>query len=360
MLPSNPEQIPGVSEAEISEAVKTLVTTVPATDLEDSDRFCIAVRALAESRAQSGWGGESDEDVAVFVLAAYPRRIGEKFGARPVSNPSVTGEPLLGQLFFLNRDASTGRVMKMPADRDSILEWLEDQGLEKLPVVMIYRQKSMIVYRSAGALGDSRADSLRTNPVPTTPQEVIKALQHSHKTHLLTPSACPRGVWEAKRSSEYVPGPEPEKVIQKQLQIVLSSWFRGSVKAEIEDTTTIGRIDIRLLRINPQGRLEYWIIVELKVIKSAANAAVGKKAKTVTLAMNVDAVCEGVRQSYAFAKNRNADAMLEVFDLRKDKTTDVLKEKPVCDEFAKCQPQPLCHVWPLFGSSSHARIAGWT
>jgi hypothetical protein len=359
MPDNNSESIPGVSEAELIDAVGSLVTNMPATDVDDSDRFCIAVRGLVETRAQGGWCGEGTEDVGVFVLTPYPRRVGEKLGALPISNPVATQEPLLGRLLFLNRDASTGRVMALPVTADALLEWLEEQGLGSLPVVMVYRQKSIIINRRAGVQGDSSSDSLRNEPVPVAPEEVIKALEQSHRTQLLTPTACPPGVWATQRASEYIPGPEPEKTIQKQLQTVFNSWFHGAIKAEVEDTTTIGRIDIRLLKINSQKHLEYWMIVELKVVKSSAHAAVGKKASSVSHSVNVQAVCEGVRQAFAFAQNRHANAMLEIFDLRKDKTKNVMKEKAVSDELGKCDPTPICHVWPLYGSSSDARVAGW-
>ncbi len=352
--------IPGVSEEELGGAVASLVTSAPATELDDADRFCVAVRSLVETRAKGGWSGEGAEDVAAFVLVPYPRQVGDKLGATPISNPVATNDPLLGRLLLLNRDASTGRVMSLPVAADALLEWLEDQGLGMCPVVMVYKNSSVIINRRTGAQGDSSSDLLRQGIVSVTSEEVLKALDLSHKNLLVTPTACPPGVWEPKRSAEYVPGPQAEKTIQKQLQVVLTSWFQGAIKAEIEDTTTIGRIDIRLLRLNSQQKLEYWMIVELKIIKSCTNAKVGKKPTSVSLSANVEAVCEGLRQSFAFAQNRKADAMLEVFDLRKDKAKDLLKEKDVCDEFSKCQPQPLCHVWPLYGSSSEARIAGYT
>jgi hypothetical protein len=344
-MPDNLVGIPGVSEDELGGAVASLVTSAPATELDDSDRFCVAVRSLVEIRAQGGWSGEGVEDVSAFVLVPYPRQVGEKLGAAPISNPVATNEPLMGRLLLLNRDASTGRVMSLPVAADALLEWLEDKGLGSCPLVMVYRKSSVIISRRSGAQGDSSSDLLRQGVASVNSDEVIKALDLSHRNLLVTPSACPPGVWEPKRSTEYVPGPQAEKTIQKQLQVVLTSWFHGAVKAEIEDTTTIGRIDIRLLRLNSLQRLEYWMIVELKIIKSCANAKVGKKPTGVSLSTNVEAICEGIRQSFAFAQNRNADAMLEVFDLRKDKKKDLLKEKDVCKEFSKCQPPPLCHVY---------------
>jgi len=354
------EAVPGVGEEELQFAAISLITTTPATDLEDADRFCVAVRALVETRAEADWSGESDDDVAVFVHVQYPRSVGEKLGAQPISNPTATSEPLLGRICFLNRDASNGRIMSLPVEPDAIPDWLEDNGFVGVPVVMVYRGTRKIINLRAGIKGDSALDTLRNQKTATTTEQINEALTHLHQVYLQTPSVCPNGVWENRRAEQYIPGPQPEKAIQRQLQTVFSAWFHGVVKVEVEDSIPVGRIDIRLLRMSAQQKLEYWVIVELKVIKSFANATKRTKASVVTPQTNVEGVCEGIRQACAFAKDRCANAMLEIFDLRKDKTSDVLKEKKVLNQLDKCEPKPICHVWPLFGSAHDARLATLT
>ena len=68
------------------------------------------------------------------------------------------------------------------------------------------------------------------------------------------------------------------------------------MKAECEDTTNIGRIDVRLLRKSSDLGLAYWVILELKVIKSFRNAQLGETPTTVNDSVNVAAIVDGVRQ----------------------------------------------------------------
>jgi hypothetical protein len=150
----------------------------------------------------------------------------------------------------------------------------------------------------------------------------------------------------------------PEKAIQQQLGTDLSSWFHGTVRAHLEEPVPLGRIDIRLLHLR-DGGWTYWAILELKVLRSSHHAAEGQKASAVPLSENVEAAAEGVRQVNAFAKYWHAEPLLEIFDLRKVKLPNVLEEQPVIQELAKCQPAPNCRIWPLFGSASDARRAGF-
>ena len=129
--------------------------------------------------------------------------------------------------------------------------------------------------------------------------------------------------------------------------------------ATVEDTTDIGRIDVRLLRTD-QGPLFYWAIVELKVIKSFHNAPKGSKLKAVTAADNAAAVAKGIRQAHAYCANRQAEeGLLEVYDLRKDKVGDVFAELVVQQVSSTCVPSPTRHVRHAFGEAEHARAAGW-
>jgi hypothetical protein len=350
--------IPGVSEAEVAGAVQNL-TKIPVTALEDRERFIVAVRSLVESRAQSGWKNERTEDVGVFLLALYPREVGERYGATAVSDLIATDDPILGKMFFLNRDASSGRGMPLPVVANEIVEWVTDQKLDNLPMVVVHRNKKLLISRTRGAGGDTRSDLIRDKPPVASIDEIHEALKVSHRELLLTPSICPAGVWESGRSSQYVPGPLPEKAIQRQLATVLTSWFHGVVKAEMEDSISVGRIDIRLLRPATDGKFAYWVVLELKVIKSSHNAKKKVKAKEVKLAENAEVVAEGIRQASAFGKDRNAEPFLEIYDLRKDKTIDILGHIVVVNELNKSALKPQCRVWPLYGSASDARIAGF-
>lgn len=218
-----------------------------------------------------------------------------------------------------------------------------------------------MVTRRAGMDGLARPDPIRSKKPDATLAELLNSLDYFHQRQL-TPSSCADGVWAPGRAADYVPGPSPEKVIQEELEIALNFWFHGIVKAEIEDKTAIGRIDVRLLKKSVQERsLAYWAIIELKVIKSFANADAGQKPSTVGRAANVEAIVKGLKQVWAYRENRSAEeGLLEVFDLRKDKNEDLLAWADVIGAMRECQPCPKHAVRPIFGSSDDARNAGYT
>ena len=358
MDPESVDAIPGIDDRELA-ATMTQLSTVPASEMEEPDRFATEVHAVAESRAQKGWAGETESDVGVFVLTPYPRATGEKFGAVAVSNLIASKQPILGKVHFLNRDASYGRAMPLPEDGEALIDWLVDNELGDYPVVFIYRASKLMLVRATGAMHEvSRKEVIRDKRPVATVDEIKKALDLVHLEFLLSPTVCPPGTWEKERAGEYIPGPQAERAIQREVRTGLGSWFRGVVRAEMEDTISVGRIDVRLLQ-QTDGNWFYWAIVELKVLRSSHNAKKGVQASPVSLSDNAAGVAEGVRQVYAFAKNRGAEPFLEIYDLRKDKTADVLKEEVVISELNKCVPAPCCRVWPLFGSASGARVAGF-
>lgn len=360
MQPKNSDSVYSVDDAQLAIVAESLLE-LPNIRAEDADRFMQAVRTLVEARAQNGWENEGEDDVAVFVMVPHPRQEGDKHGAVAFADPVVKDEPLLGRIFFSNRDASAGRVMQIPVgDSNDILEWLEDRGLAKMPVIISYRNSKKLVSRREGINGDTRVDQIRDHPPSATTQELLDALKHFHIHKLLTPTCCSVGVWEPECAMKYVPGPQPEKSIQSSLELALNFWFRGVVKAESEDTTNIGRIDIRLLMTDGQC-LKYWAIIELKVVKSFSNAPVGSSPNKVSVSKNVGSIIEGIRQAWAYRVNRDAEeGLLEVFDLRKKKKDNLMEYGDVKDTLNECVPAPICNVRPIFGSSKDARAAGFS
>ncbi len=358
MEPKEVEPIPGVEDRELQAALGDL-GSIPTTPM-DSERFVTEVRAIVEDRAQRGWEGEDGgSDVAVFVHALYPRQTGDKLGAVPVCNLIASGGPILGKLFLLNPDASYGRVIRLPAEVDYIIDWLIEKDLADQPVIFAYRKSRQLLARSEGAKAEiTRKDVIRERPPSATLQEIGNALNHIHGQYLIAPTVCPPGVWEKERSGEYVPGVRPEKVIQREVMIGLGSWFHGVVRATVEETIPVGRIDVRLLQFL-NGDWSYWAIVELKVLRSNHYAVKGTKPNPVSDAENVEAVVEGVRQVNAFARTWNAEPLLEIFDLRKVKKPNVLEAELVTQELSKCVPIPSCRIWPIFGSANDARLAGY-
>ena len=351
--------VAGTDDQLLKSAVGEL-PALPNIRANDADRFAQGVRALVEGRAQRRWPNESDrDDVAVFILVDRPRETGDRFDAIPIMDPVATDERLLGRLFFMNRDASKGRRIDLPTEPSEIGDWISDNNLGNQPVIIVYRQSLKMATRRSGIEDHAYYDRVRNTKPKATMSDLVEALEFFHSQQL-TP--CANGVWEANRAAEYVPGRKPEKAIQKSLCIVLSSWFRGVVRVESEDNVPIGRIDVRLLKPSMEEKaLTYWAIIELKVIKSFTNALEGHNPTSVSTSQNIAGIVKGLKQAWAYRINRQAEeGLLEIFDLRKDKSEDLLNSPKVINALRNLSPEPRCNVRPIFGSSQDARDAGYT
>lgn len=356
-------QLSGVDD-QVLASVTGYLPSLPNVQADDADRFAQAVRAIVERRAQHSWPNEKAvADVAVFVMVSYPRLLGQKCGANtPFTDLIATTVSLLGNLFVCNPDASSGRVMPMPVENpNSVIEWLVDNGLSNFPIIIVYRGTKTLITRRTGVDDYARPDPIRETPPLTTVEELLDALKYFHMNRLLTPSGGAHGVWEPKRAQNYIPGPQPEKSIQSDLTLALNHWFHGIVRAETEDSTNIGRIDVRLLKkSNEQGSLSYWAIIELKIIKSFTNASIGTTATKVADTTNINAIIKGIEQTWAFRENRDAEeGLLEIYDLRQEKQVNLMEHAGVIEILNKCSPIPTHNVRPVFGSSEDARHAGF-
>ena len=348
-----PDEIVAVEDTELA-AVAGLMPALPNFRASRADRFAQAVRTLVENRAQRGWPNETTADVAVFVLVDYPRKVGETHDGTPFADPMAQGTPLLGNLFFSSADATHGQFIPIPTEPNAILEWFEDHELRACPMVAVYRNAKEMVTRHRGIENSAKRDAIRDQEPSATVQELMEALKHYHRSRVLTPADCPEGVWEPGSAHRHIPGPQPEKSIQSDLEVALNFWFRGVIRAEGEDRTNIGRIDVRLLKKESTGRLAYWIILELKVIKSFTNTS-----SSVADSANVEAIVKGVQQAGSYRANRRAEeGMLEVFDLRRDKSDDLKSRETVSQALATYSPPPRVHIWPVYGTAEDARKAG--
>ncbi len=350
----------GVDEQQLA-AAAGLFTELPNIRAEAADRFSQAVRTIVEKRAWNAWPNEDDADVAVFVMVPHPRQVGERHQTHPFVDLLAKDDPMLGRLYFANGDASRGRSMPMPTDPAAILEWLDDQDLGGYPIVMVYRKSKLMVTRRSGIKDRAMTDPIRDQKPSATLPELNEALKYFHRRGLITPECCPKGVWEPERAQQYIPGPHPERSIHYPLKIALGSWFHGIVMIDSEAKTTVGRIDLRLLKKAPNGQFAIWIVMELKVIKSFRNAAVDSDPSPVKDADNVNAIVEGVKQVAAYREDCSAkEALLEIYDLRKDKTEDLTKREKVEAVRNQCTPHPGIHVWPIFGTAKDAQNAVYT
>lgn len=265
--------VTGVDDKRLRNATTALLK-IPDTRADDPDRFAIAVRALVERRAQSAWPGEANhEEVAAFVMVSRPREHQARFSSKPIADPAATNKPLLGSILLLTRDGTHGQIFRLPCEPDALLDWLIDAGLGGAPLVVAYRPTAKLTVRTAGIeAGVTRENDIRSVPPVATLEQLRDALARYRLDQLLTPQFCENGVWEPKRAAAYIPGARPEQAIQTGLSRYLGSWFHGVIKVICEHSTNIGRIDVKLLT-NEEGQpLAYWAILELKVIKSFANA----------------------------------------------------------------------------------------
>ena len=352
--------IPGINDEDIGVAAQKL-PGVPAITASDPDRFVIEIRNLIEERAQAGWPGESDANVAAFVMVPYPRQVKEHYEIERVLDLRANPRPVLGELLFLSFDGTHGCTMPMPTNDADILDWLEDEGFADYPIVLVYRGSLKMVSRTSGATGDARCDQIRETMPEATLDGLLGALKHFHIENLLTPFICSKGVWESELAMNYVPGKHPEKAIQYDLRIALRSWFQGVLRVELEDKIPTGRIDVRILRRNQgDSSYSYWAVIELKIMRSKRNAPKGKRASTVSMSKNVSAVVEGLKQVNSFRRDRNAvEGLLEVFDMRKNKGIDVKGEAAVIDQCKIIDQDIAFNVRPLFGTAKDARDAGF-
>lgn len=346
-------RIPGVEDAELA-AVTGLMPQLPNLRASRAERFAQEVRTLIEKRAQAGWPNEATANMAVFVLVDYPRQVGTTHGGQPFADPRGQTIPLLGHMFFSSADAARGQFIRIPTEPNAILEWLEDQELGDCPIVTVYRDTMEIVTRRRGIESSAQHAPIRDQEPSASVEELMDALAHFHRRRVLTPTECPAGVW--KSAGQYIPGKQPERTLQSALVNSLSSWFRGVVWVEKEDSTNIGRIDVRLLTERAAGGLAYWVILELKVIKSFTSTS-----SQVVLSTNVEAIVKGVKQAGAYRENRKAEeGMLEIYDLRQDKSANLTAHEEVSAALKKYSPPPRVDVWPLYGSADDARNAGHT
>ena len=361
-MPANSsESVPGVDDQQL-EDIAGLLPKLPNIGAVPADRFAQEVRKLVENRAQKNWPNEGEANISVFVKVDYLRQVGEKHGAIPFVDPIAKDSPLLGQLFFANQDASRGQFMPIPTEANAILDWLDDNDLGNCPIIIAYRDSKKMITRRAGTHDIGREDTIRDQEPSATLSELYDALKHFHERQILTPISCPNGVWEPNCAHKYIPGPRPEKSIQSALELALSFWFRGVVRAECEDRTNIGRIDVRLLKKSEKERsLTYWVIMELKVIKSFTNPQKNSKPTSVSAKTNIDIFVEGIKQARSYQENRSAEkSFLEIYDLRKDKSDNLTQRSDVLMAMSVSSILPEIHIWPIYGSSQDARDAGYT
>jgi hypothetical protein len=350
-----------VNDADLASVTRDLISA-PDLRANRADRFFSQVQVIVEGRAQNGWDNEGSLELSVFIQATYPRAAATPLGGAAVADLDATGEPILGRVFFLNQDASQGFYIPIPREAPGeLLQWLATQSFGQEPIVMVYRKTNLLIERAHGAAAEAtRRQVIRDRPPAATAEQLLQGLALFHQHELITPTICPHGVWLKGATNRYYVGEQPERSIQLHLRTFLNGWFRRAVRAECEDTTRAGRIDVRLLVPGAGTGLAYWAVIELKVIKSFVytdNRRVTPN--TVSMTQNAEAIAEGLRQAHEFGQERQCPpGYLEVFDLRKDKSINPMECEIVVLQIRGLVPEPVVNIRPLFGSAGDARRAG--
>ena len=350
-------------EGQLSAVVEETLPKLPYDRAEDCDRFAQAVLNLLETRALSEWPGERDANCAVFVMAKRPREYSKRLGSTSIWHLHENRIPILGKLFVMNRDCQSGEELNLPCKPEYLPDWLTKKGLDEQTIVVAYRnKKGMLVYRN-GLQDDPYALNYREHKPQVNFEYLLKELDRFHIQNVLTPGGPVQGVWQEKRSNEYVPGRRPERSIQDAMILWLRGAFQGLVRVQSEIGTNIGRFDVVLLEPNKDGRFVYWVVIEIKIIKAYRNAIVGNVPENVSSAQNAEAIKEGIKQIWAYKKNMNfSEGVLEIYDMRtvNQKKENLMTKSDVKNCLNGFDPQPVWNVRQIFGSASDARNAGFS
>ena len=343
-------------------SVVTHSTAMPNMSAGIAERFSSEVMKLLETRAQDKWQNENDvTNVAVFVHVEFPRVPYSNCPAdlSPILDLPVSPEPVFGKLFFLSNNADNGSMMPLPCDPNSILDWLENAGLSDRPVLIAYGKTQKVSFRPAASGEKVERQDIRDEPPNLTIKSLHDALKSFHQNTLVTPTMSDGTIWEPQRSADYIPAPNTEKAIQRLLKVALQHWFRGIAKVETEDKVPKGRIDVRILMPSTNGHgLTYWSIIELKVARSFQNAPKGKVAKKAPRSKLISEIAKGFGQANEFTADREVkEGFLEIYDMRKDKSDDILNDSKVKTAAEACTVKVNCNLRPMYGSSEEARSA---
>ena len=347
--------VSGVSDDDLQEVIGDYVS-LPLTDEQDSERFIREVRRLADTRAQAKWPGEGTGEMSVFVQVERPRQVEGKMRKAGVSVTKVldlraNDVLLFGRVFFLSTDASKGFFAPLPDEDHAVLDWLADRNLGSRPIAILWRQQCQLAVRKNGVTSPVEYEDVQTEQAAVTLVGLLGVLRRFHENNVRTPGTC-KGIWAEGSARKYIPDSRPEKAIQSALRIVLNSWCLD-VRAEPEDKTPAGRIDIRLLTPDRlTKRLGYWAIIELKVIRQWRKSASGVSPRSVSARENVAAMTGGLAQLDAYKSDRSAEeGLLEVYDLRRDKTQDLTGHQDFRRVRTKCDQSIVVTVRPLYGSA---------
>lgn len=358
MLPKSLRRNVIANEALLAESVLSM--DQPNVRAEAPIRFALAAHRLLESRARKDWPYEKrKENCAVFVMVDRPRFIAENISlnSTPVVSPGSSGStPLFGNLFLMNMDCSRGNFIPLPCKQNELLDWLDDQYLGHWPLAIAYRNTSKFIMRYAGTDDVVREFNIRDQLPEVTCEQLVKALTVFYENYLQTPNRYARGIWEEGHEKKYIPGQNPELCIQKELVPGLDMWFNGCSRISVEGGTSLGRYDIQLQKPGEDKMMGNWAIIELKIIKTYSNPKSGGAPAPVSESTNIREIKKGLRQVSAYSDKTSSElALLEIFDMRRDKSNDLTQNANVQKQINNLEPKPIYNTRKMYGSAEQAR-----
>lgn len=270
---------------------------------------------------------------AVFVAATHPRAEKGKLGGLPDRLLGVDSKPpsdWAGRLVVIAGNATAGWSRKMSETVEDVFNRLESEGLGSAPVAIVSPSKRSMTLFPYGA--ESEEGVLRIAlPAKTrsvTLKNLIEVIEEVRREGLMSPQVCPPGFWADQHA--HAPGDQVERHIQWGVALALRSSFRP-IQADIEDITSVGRIDISMLNPSPGlGDPVHPAIVELKALRSCSS-----NKTPVAPRANILATLSGHKQAAAYRNKRAAPiGLLACFDLRKNKD-DILSHPVIVAARAK-------------------------
>jgi len=331
---------------------------------DSSEVFHDAVLDLLEHRLRGKWKFEdSSATVAVFVFADTPTRpFGTREGVTRVEHPRTRAHGLFGRIFFLDNKATMGSFIDIPGDEGETLFWLRENGFGACSAVLADKVSGQA---SLMPRLDDTEEPFYT-PIKRVRRKISvagleKALDAFHIKKMLTPTRG-SGAWARSRAKDYVPIKNAEIHIQRRLKDYLGAWFHEKIWIEQEVKTDVGRIDLQILVKSSSATLGLacWGVIELKVAKSYSTPRdedrPTSKLTRVTHKTNMDGVVKGYGQADAFACDRDVNnSFLEVFDMRKVKSPDLLDDSRAKEKAEQCVKKVRAKVRKMFGSSEEIR-----
>jgi hypothetical protein len=318
--------------------------------LADDVRFASGVVKLV--RRQIAEGTENPARLAIFLLQPNARQLDKNVQPKriPMLDNGLT--QLAGRLWYVNEAVVSGKYLELDEIEDDALFSVVTDRLQLGDVtaaVVELRTKTPSVRFYPRGL--SELDDVRTLAItgPVTLNDIFAAVDHVHKTHLVTPEAnSPAGkLWV--NGAKSCPTKKAEDCIQMYLRSGLATAF-PACDIRFEERSPAGRLDLKIEESDAldKTRVTRHAILELKVLRSYGSTGIPVSSEETRAWVE-----SGVKQAFSYGKEWHAKRpALCCFDMRVEPTGQECFA-PV-SKLAKNLRVEL-RLWFLFGTSKRYR-----